>query len=99
MRKSKPQPEGLIGLFGHTYIADPDNADATIIQCQFQIIRKMDGDRYVVQYFSWLDGSSTECGVYPESQLLGPDVKLYANQELWLAAERAGAARWYNAAA
>jgi hypothetical protein len=39
MRKqSKPQPEGLIGLFGHTYIADPDNANSTMIECQFQVI-------------------------------------------------------------
>lgn len=82
-QKAKQQPEGMIGLFGHTYVVDPDNADSTMIQYQFQIIRKMDGDRYVVQYFSFMDGSPTQVGVYPEDFLLGPDVKLYANDELW----------------
>jgi hypothetical protein len=55
-----------------------------MIQYQFQIIRKMEGDRYVFQYFSFLDGSPTQVGVMTEAELLGPNVKLYANQELWL---------------
>lgn len=77
------QPEGLIGLFGHTYITDPDDADALMIQYQFRIIRKMDGDRYVIQYFSFWDGEPTNLGVMTEAELLGPSVKLYATTELW----------------
>jgi len=80
---TKPVMNGLIGLFGHTYITDPDDADAVMIQYQYQIIRKMEGDCYVIQYFSFLDGSPNNVGVYPESELLGPNVKLYATADLW----------------
>ena len=75
--------EGLIGLFGHIYIADPENPSVKMIQFQFQIIRKMEGERYVVQYFSFLDGGPTCVGVYPQAELLGPNSKLYVNIELW----------------
>ena len=77
-------PSGLIGLFGHAYISDPDHPSEQMIQYQFRVIRKMEGDRYVVQYFSFQDGSPTCVGVYHETELLGPTVKLYANRELWL---------------
>jgi len=81
--KQIPSVEGLIGLFGHTYIADPKNTDEQMIQYQFQIIRKLEPDRYIIQYFSFLDGSPTNLGVMPETELLGPSVKLYATAELW----------------
>jgi hypothetical protein len=88
MKKMKPQPqqEGLVGFFGHTYTAALDNPDETEIQYQFEIIRKIDGDRYAVQYFSYMDGSPTSLGIYSEADLLGPTVKLYANADLWNAA-------------
>jgi hypothetical protein len=79
-RKTR-QPEGLIGLFGHAYVAD-EHVGRTI-QYQFEIIRRMEGDRYVIQYFSFLDGSPTNVSVMTEAELLGPDVRLYATTELW----------------
>jgi hypothetical protein len=79
------EAEGLIGLFGHTYIPDPQNAERLALQYQFKIIRKMEGNRYVVQYFSFMDGDPTNVGVCQESELLGPNVKLYATEQLWRA--------------
>ena len=71
----------MVGFFGHTLIEHEQKRKT--IQYQFQIIRPLPPDRWVVQYFSFLDGSPTELAVYSESYLLGPDVKLYANQENW----------------
>jgi hypothetical protein len=85
-RKKPPAEEGLIGLFGHTYIADPDDADERMIQYQFRVFRKLDAERYLIQYFSFLDGSPTQLGVMPKSELLGETVRLYAKVELWLEA-------------
>ena len=83
-KKAEAQAEeGLIGLFGHTYIPDPEDPEEKMIQFQFKILRRMHGDRYVVQLFSFMDGGPTNVGVYPEAELLGPDVKLYADMELW----------------
>ena len=82
-KQPEPQPEGLIGLFGHTYVPDPDDPQASMIQFQFEIIRKLEGARYVIQYFSFFDGTETNLGVLPEAELLGPNVKLYATAELW----------------
>jgi hypothetical protein len=70
--KKQPRPEGLIGLFGHTYIVDPDDQDERMIQYQFQIIRRMDAGRYVFQYFSFMDGSPTQVGVMSETGASGP---------------------------
>ena len=75
--------EGLIGLYGHTYVNDERGR---VIQCQFRIIRKMDDDRYIFQFFSFADGEPTNLGTMTEAELLGPDVKLYANEALWLRA-------------
>jgi hypothetical protein len=97
--RQRQQDDGLIGLFGHTYIDDPDKPSVKMIQFQFRIIRKMEGDRYVIQYFSWLDGSATKVGVMPEAELLGESVKLYANAELWNAAyETSHKHNWRNSA-
>jgi hypothetical protein len=79
----QPRPEGLIGLYGHTYIVDPHDRDERMIRYQFQIIRRMGASRYVFQYFSFIDGSPTQVGVMSETELLGPDVKLYADEETW----------------
>jgi hypothetical protein len=80
----KKRTHGLIDLFGHLYT--PDDTGGKMIEYQFKIIRKLDGGRYVVQYFSFWDGGPTNLGVMKESELLGPDVKLYATAELWNAA-------------
>ena len=79
-KKPKPKDEGLVGFFGHTLI---EKDGEKTIQYQFQIIRPMPPDRWVVQYFSFWDGSPTNLAVYPESFLLGPDVRLYSDQETW----------------
>jgi hypothetical protein len=85
--ESKPSTadsdKGLIGLFGHTYIAAPEEPGGRMIQYQFEIIRKMEGERYVVQLFSFMTGEPTNLAIYPESFLLGDDVRLYANAEHW----------------
>ena len=91
--KAKDNNSGLIGLFGHTYIDDREAPGETMIEYQFKIIRKMEGDRYVFQYFSFLDGEPTEVGVMTEAELLGPNVKLYATAELWLHAYEKASAR------
>lgn len=83
MKKKQQDDIGLIGLFGHAYTADPEDAERQTIRHQFQIIRKMDGGRCVVQLFSFMDGGPTNVAVYDERFLLGPDVKLYATAELW----------------
>jgi hypothetical protein len=80
-RKKRTRIHGLIGLFGHTYIED--DRRGKMVQYQFKIIRKMDGGRYVFQYFSFMDGSPTSLGIMSEAELLGPNVKLYATAELW----------------
>jgi hypothetical protein len=67
-----PKPTGLIGLFGHTYVDQ-------VIDHQFEIIREIKGDRYVVQLFSWADGEPTEVEIVSQTELLGPAVKLYAS--------------------
>ena len=82
--KSQPPPEeGLIGLFGHTYVLTEDVPDRKTIEYQFKIIRELSGARYVVQLFSFADGRPTELAVYDESFLLSKDVKLYATEDIW----------------
>jgi len=92
MTKSKMAAnEGLGGFFGHLYTADPDFPDEQIIQYQFRVIRRMDAERWIVQFFSYLTGEPTQIGVYPESVLLGETVKLYPDEAGWLgAAEQDG---------
>jgi hypothetical protein len=85
--------DGLLGLYGHTYI---DDEGARRVQYQFQIIRKAPGDRYVVQYFSFMDSEPTNVGVMSEADLLGPDVKLYATRETWLDGYDKAEQRWHQ---
>jgi len=81
--KTATEPEGLVGFLGHTYGDDPEGIEKKMIRFQFKIIRKVDATRYAVQYFSCWDGCPTNVGVMSEADLLGPDVRLYASQELW----------------
>jgi hypothetical protein len=82
----KPKPtkndEELSGLFGHTYVPDPE-LDDKVIRYQFEILRRLGHDRWIVQLFSWLDGDRTEVAVYPQAYLLSDDVKLYADKDAW----------------
>ena len=62
MSKTQPTAEGLIGLFGHTYVPDKDGDEGDLmIQYQFEVIRKLEPERYVIQYFGWLDGRPDQC--------------------------------------
>jgi hypothetical protein len=55
---AKPtRQQGLLGLFGHTLTPDEEGEPgAAMIQYQFQVLRTMRGERYVVQLFSFMDG-------------------------------------------
>ena len=81
------QPGALIGLYGHAYTG---RKDERTIRFRFQVIRKLDGERsqtrYLVQYFSFVDGTPNHVGVYTEYELLGPGVKLYLSEATWNAA-------------
>jgi hypothetical protein len=98
MKKPTPRKTGLIGLFGHTYVPDQKEPDTKVIQYQFEIIRRMSPDRWVVQLFSFMDGRPTEVQVYPENFLLGDDVKLYTEHSEWLYAYEREGSRQRNAA-
>jgi hypothetical protein len=86
--KSSAEVIGLTGLLGHTYIPDPNNPNKTVIQYQFEIVRPVPPERWLVQLFSWMDGRPTSVEVYPESFLLSDKVKLYVNRDEWLHASR-----------
>ena len=81
-RRRKRQ-QGLLGLLGHTFTEEDG---ARRIKYQFEIIRCLPPDRYIVQLFSWLDGSTTNVHVMTETELLGPDIVLYATELDWQAA-------------
>jgi hypothetical protein len=55
----------------------------TCIQYQFRIVRRLPPDQYLVQFFSFIDGSPAELKAYSENFLLGDDVKLYPNHVDW----------------
>jgi hypothetical protein len=68
---------GLVGLFGH--LRDEDGK----IQYQFQVLRPVGQDRYLIQFFSWIDGRETTVTVVSEEKLLGPGCTLYALRDEW----------------
>jgi hypothetical protein len=95
---TNPQPaEGLVGFFGHVWGPDLDNPGEETIRFQFQIIRKLDATRYVIQYYSFWDGTPNNLGVMPEADLLGDNVKLYPSAELWRSvADELGEREWHR---
>lgn len=78
--KAKPEKpvEGLVGLFGHSY---GENGHRV---WQFEIVRKLTGDRYAIQLFSWMDGRDTEIKIVTEDELCSPKYKLYSSRAEWL---------------
>jgi hypothetical protein len=62
---------GLLGLFGHTL-----NEDGEVIW-QFQVVRRASNDAYIVQLYSWLDGSPTQVTVLGHDDLLSERCRLY----------------------
>jgi len=69
--RKKPEPDGLIGMFGHTF-------EDGEIQYQFQVVRRSE-DVYICQLFSWIDGDPTDCITISRSRLL--DLVLYQTAE------------------
>jgi hypothetical protein len=84
-KQAQPVAEdGLIGRFGHKCTQSTGK-----LHFQFRIVRKLTGQRYIVQFYSWVDGRATTVGMMSEEELLGQNVKLYADAESWsLAAEQ-----------
>jgi hypothetical protein len=81
-RPVKPRTTGLLGLFGHTYKPDEETGEPRI-HYQFEVIRKLSGNKYAVQLFSWWDGCRIEIEIYTEDFLCSPEVKLYPSEEAW----------------
>lgn len=50
---------------------------------QFVIKHQMDGDRYAIQLFSYLDGGPTKIEVISGSELFGPAFELYDSERAW----------------
>jgi hypothetical protein len=82
----KPKDEGLVGFYGFTFVTDEH--DKKVPKYSFQIIGALPPDRWVVEYFSAVDGLRTNLAVYLESFLLGDDVRLYASQETFYEADQ-----------
>lgn len=73
--KRKEQPsDGLVGMWLHTF-----HTDGTL---EFQgRIADLDGDRVLVQFFSWMTGAPTNVEPIWKSKLYSPAVILYASDE------------------
>ena len=74
---------GLSGYFGHTFITDENGHKR--IQYQFRVVRRLPPGRWIVQFFSFWDGTPNKLGVYAEDYLLSDDVALYRTEEIWRA--------------
>jgi hypothetical protein len=72
---------GLSGYFGHTFVTDEHGHKR--IQYQFRVVRRLPPNRWVVQFFSFWDGTPNKLGVYTEDFLLSDDVALYQTEEIW----------------
>jgi hypothetical protein len=84
------EPQGLIGLFGHTYVED---GGIWQIQYQFRIVREFPPDRWLVQFYSAWDGTPNCLKAYSTEYLLGEDVRLFPDEESWLEAYRKSSER------
>ena len=85
-KQAQPAVEdALIGRFGYKCTHSTGK-----LHFQFRILRKMAGERYMVQFYSWVDSRATTVGVMSEEELLGQNVTLYTDAESWgFAAEKA----------
>lgn len=45
----------------------------------------MDGQRVLVQLFSWMMGEPTDVVAYSRDELYGSEVKLFADRDAWIA--------------
>lgn len=76
--KSSP---GLSGFFGPTFVRDEHGHKR--IEYQFRVVRRLPPRRWIVQLYSFLDGTPNNLAVYPEDFLIGDDVALYRDAETW----------------
>lgn len=82
------QMQGLAGLFAHKL--DDDG----FAEQQMAIVRPLAGERWLVHFFSWLDGSPATLGAVDESDLLSPRYALYDSADsMKFAYEHGGMAR------
>jgi hypothetical protein len=72
---------GLSGYFGHTFVVDENGHRR--VQYQFRIVRRLPQRRWVIELYSFWDGTPNKLAVYSEDFLLGDDVALYRNEEIW----------------
>jgi hypothetical protein len=80
---SEAADEGLVGFYGHTYVNRNSKRE---LQFQFRVVRALPPDRWIVQFYSFFDGSPNKLGIFSESYLLGDDCALYPDAETWRAA-------------
>jgi hypothetical protein len=73
------EKDGLVGFYGHTF----ENGS---IQYQFEILRKLDGARHVIQLFNFWDGTASQIKIYSDDFLAGEKCRLYPDAESWHAA-------------
>jgi hypothetical protein len=74
----------LTGLFGHTFVPDPDGQNGEMnVRYQIHVYRRIDAEKYLVKRFSWIDQLPMQLQTMTETELLGPTVKLYTNRDDW----------------
>jgi hypothetical protein len=80
MTSHKPiEAAGLTGLFGLTF-------NEQGLHNQFHVLRPEGDGHYLVQLFSWIDGSATNMEVWPRARFAAPSAKLYDDEEEWRSA-------------
>ena len=72
---------GLSGYFSHTFVVDENGHRR--VQYQFRVLRCLPPRRWVVEFYSFWDGTPNKLSVYSEDFLLGDDVVLYRTDEIW----------------
>lgn len=67
---------GLVGCYGHEY-------EDGKINLQFKIVRKVNENLYMIQFYSFWFGEPTNIEARTLEFLIGPNCKLYANYNTW----------------
>lgn len=77
----QPKPNGLIGMFLHTFKEGRVENQGCIIGIEKD---ELHGDMVLVQLFSFLTGDPTNVRAIPRSVIYSDEVKLYANNQSML---------------
>jgi hypothetical protein len=75
--------EGLIGFYGHSYVVRNGERQ---LQYQFRVVRALPPARWIVQLYSFFDGTPNQLAVYSEDFLFGENCALYPDAATWHAA-------------